>query len=135
MASSSTVSSSRRNPQSPLGHGSKDFECLKLELNFSTWGCFAPIFQAFRSIQPAKSCQVMPSHANSASKCHLSQAPKRPSNILRRPALPLLSAGATCGSPSFVAVRFRIGPGPHCGPKIGGPQLVVATSCNNFATH
>lgn len=135
MASSSTVSSSRRNPQSPLGHGSKDFECLKLELNFSAWGCFAPIFQAFRSIQPAKSCQIRPTQHQSATCCHKPQ-PKRPSNILRRPApLPLLSAGATCGSPSFVAVRFRIGPGPHCGPKIGGPRLVVATSCNNFATH
>ena len=38
-----------------------------------TWGCFAPIFQAFRSIQPAKSCQVMPTQHQSAT-CH-----KRPS--------------------------------------------------------
>lgn len=63
----------------------------------------------------------------------LNQWSKNPSNIRRRPTpLPLLSAGATCGNPSFAALKLRTGPENLKRPKSRWFPSRVALGCPQF---
>ena len=112
MASSSTVSSSKRNPE----HSERWQELSAKPGHRLIIDCYFWPHELLQMFDPFTSwfCRCLefafPKRRFILFVC-LNQWSRNPSNIRRRPTLlPLLSAGATCGNPSFAALKLRTGP-------------------------